>query len=297
VSTESGAPDAPAEAGDDATGACTATDTVANCGACGRSCDANHSLGAACQAGACTYAGCSFGWGDCNAAAPDTDGCETALTTPTNCGACGQACDTARSLGATCAGGACGYAGCAPGWADCTKAAPDTDGCETSTSSPSNCGGCGQACDTSTGQPTCNGTACTYQCAPGRTDCNAGRAPNTDGCECATPGCCAGGCQTTHTNGVGQSFFDCAPRAAYSQTQATEACVAFTGDPNSCSVPVSLCGMPATQAICSAASTAQGTCYCWEYAGPLPGKVAAGTGLCAIAIPALCPSTSDRTWN
>jgi len=34
--------------------------------------------------------------------------------------------------------------------------------------------------------------------------------PNTNGCECATPGCCPGAlCQNTHANGVGDSFYDC----------------------------------------------------------------------------------------
>src|SRR5206468_291954 len=48
-----------------------------------------------------------------------------------NCGACGATCDTAHSTGATCSGGNCAYTGCANGWADCNRAAPDNDGCET----------------------------------------------------------------------------------------------------------------------------------------------------------------------
>jgi hypothetical protein len=60
--------------------------------------------------------------------------------------------------------------------------------------------------------------------------CNATTPPDTDGCECAAPGCCSGACQVVHSNGAGQSFYDCVAASTFNQTQATEACVAFTNN-------------------------------------------------------------------
>ncbi len=58
--------------------------------------------------------------------------CE-ALDTTSNCGACGITCDTTsgHSLGATCNGTGCVYAGCATGWYDCNQGVPDSNGCDT----------------------------------------------------------------------------------------------------------------------------------------------------------------------
>jgi hypothetical protein len=97
---------------------------------------------ASCTNGTCAYV-CQPGFGDCRAAPPDVDGCETPLDTTTDCAGCGNACDAVSSLGATCDGSRCVYAGCAPGHIDCNAAAPDTDGCECATPS---C--CGSACQT-----------------------------------------------------------------------------------------------------------------------------------------------------
>jgi hypothetical protein len=84
-------------------GVCTSTQTdTNNCGACGNVCPVRpNANGTTCMGGACGYASCSVGFGDCFNGA--TDGCETVLNTNSNCGACGRICGS----GTTCSAGAC----------------------------------------------------------------------------------------------------------------------------------------------------------------------------------------------
>jgi hypothetical protein len=120
----------------------TPLDTLSNCTGCGLTCDSVHSLGRSCDGGTCGYTGCAPGYGDCiTTGPPNTDGCETALNTVSNCTGCGKACDTAHSLGAQCTASGCTYSGCAAGWSNCNSAAPDTAGCACNTP-----GCCGTSC-------------------------------------------------------------------------------------------------------------------------------------------------------
>lgn len=118
-------PDAgpPVEAG------CGPTDTVANCGQCGAACDTTNGTPTSCTGSACKYT-CNTGWGDCNPAAPDLNGCETPLNTTSNCTGCGITCDTVNSNGASCSGTSCTYTSCATGFRDCNTTPPNADGCE-----------------------------------------------------------------------------------------------------------------------------------------------------------------------
>lgn len=271
------------------------------CAACGGTCDTTHSTGGACDTDGgttCKYTECAQGFADCNTTPPDTNGCETSTTTIANCGTCGRSCDTTTSTMPKCTNGNCAYGGCDTGWADCNTAAPDTDGCESSLSSTATCGACNAACSTKTGAASCNGTTCSYRCNTGLSDCNAATAPDTDGCECATPGCCNGGCQTTHTNGVGDSFYDCNPVGTYSVGEARAACEAFTGSSGQCSGSslccalnlVGLCVGTTSESICG---SVQGTCFCWQYSGNAPGTVQTVNGKCTAS----CGSTSDPAWK
>lgn len=180
------------DAGDGGTASgCGSLDIVTNCGACGVACDTSHSNGRACaitaDAASCTYTSCATGFADCDAAPPNANGCDTNIMTVTNCGACGASCNTANSVDAGCGATGCTYA-CAPGWSNC-----DT------TATLANTAGCA-----------CNTPAC-----------------------CASPGAAPGGggagygCETTHANGVGQSFYDCAALDTYSEPEATAACNAY----------------------------------------------------------------------
>jgi hypothetical protein len=275
------------------------TDSCDVCSEDGGTCDMTHSLGANCDvsdAGAnaiCTYTGCANNYADCNRTSPNTNGCETALTSITNCGQCGRACDTKTSTGASCGdGGSCTYAGCENGWMDCKPAAPNTNGCETSLTSTSSCAGCNNACDTSTGAATCNGKTCAYTCNSGRSDCNAATAPDTDGCECATPGCCSTKCQTIHSNGEGQNFYDCVASGTHNEAQALEACAAFTGASSACAASQSTAFCP-FGFVKSACGSSGGTCYCWQYSGHYVGTVEVGATNCKPS----CGATGDPTWN
>ncbi len=119
----------------DGTGACatTTTDDVANCGACGKVCTAPNGF-PACVASACVVDGCSAGWEDCDTLV--ANGCETNLASdPSNCGACGEACDVDNAT-ATCNAGACTIATCNPGYVDCDGNV--TNGCERSLATAQN---------------------------------------------------------------------------------------------------------------------------------------------------------------
>jgi hypothetical protein len=270
------------------------------CDACNTSCDSTTSVGATCDAdaGTCRYTKCQAGFADCNTTPPDTNGCETSTTTLANCGACGHSCDTMTSTTPSCINGTCMYGGCTNGFADCNTTPPDTNGCESSLLSTATCGACNATCSTKTGPASCNGKTCSYKCNAGLSDCNAATAPDTDGCECATPGCCGAGCQTTHTNGVGDSFYDCNPSGTHTMAEATAACAAYTGSNSQCSGSslccalnlVGLCVGTTSESICG---SVQGNCFCWQYSGNAPGTVQAVSGKCTAA----CGATTDPAWN
>lgn len=72
-----------------------------NCGACGQVCSSNHMATRTCGKSLCNGA-CSVGWGNCDGSKL-SNGCETDLTTGSNCGSCGNVCG-ANQL---CQGGTC----------------------------------------------------------------------------------------------------------------------------------------------------------------------------------------------
>jgi hypothetical protein len=185
----------------------TPTNTIANCTGCGNVCDGTNSVGARCNGTTCSYTGCKAGFADCLMGAPDLDGCETNITSITNCGGCGLACDVANSNGARCAGGCCMYTSCKTGFADCVTTCPDLDGCETATITVNNCGGCNNVCNLSNATgASCDGVKCSYTCKNGFADCVMIGA-NTDGCETATTtttncGGCGNQCDALHSLGA-----------------------------------------------------------------------------------------------
>ncbi len=96
-------------------------ESLSHCGGCGRRCAPTNSI-PVCSAGTCRLVGCDVGYGDCDRSA--TNGCEVAVTTVTNCSACGVACPapTGPHAVARCnpSGGTfvCG-AVCESGYVDC----------------------------------------------------------------------------------------------------------------------------------------------------------------------------------
>jgi hypothetical protein len=166
-----------------------------------------------------------------------------------------------------------------------------------STETVENCGACGVACNTTTGAPMCGGSSCSYTCNTLRQNCNTA-APNTGGCECTGTGCCATNCQTTHSTGTGEDYYDCTSTGTINETQAKEACATFTGDAGACSSSqvgcnclLVLCSSQA-QSVCGVSG---GTCNCWQYSGPNEGKVesSSDTSHCSAS----CGSSSDPGWN
>lgn len=103
-------------------------------------------------------------------------------------------------------------------------------------------------------------------------------------------GTCPASCPTTcttHSNGTGQSYYDCNPLYSssnpWTQTAALEACTALTGDAAKCS----LFKCNGAQSICSSGIT---VCDCWEFSGPESGHVNA-TGNCD------CVLATNPTWD
>ncbi len=79
--------------------------TASDCAGCGNVCSFANAA-ATCQGNACVMGACAAGFGDCDGSA--SDGCETALSTTNNCGACGRACAPGQACNATSGGFACG---------------------------------------------------------------------------------------------------------------------------------------------------------------------------------------------
>ncbi len=161
-----------------------------------------------------------------------------------------------------------------------------------STGTLENCETCGRSCDTKHSvNATCSGGACLFGgCLPGWSDCDSA-STNANGCECETPACCSGGvCQTAHSNGVAQTFFDCVPLGTHTEAQAMAACTAFTGNTSLCvEAPFGACG--SGREVCS--NNAR-TCQCWQYAGKASGTVETRIGIvCRTA----CPTGQGPMWN
>src|SRR5262245_10458064 len=114
-----------------------------NCGACGNVCPAPPNSIASCVAGVCQVGTCTAGFADCNQNA--VDGCETNVTSLTNCGACGNVCPAPPNVAPSCVAGFCQVGACFGGFADCNSDL--SDGCEINvTSDVNNCGACGTVC-------------------------------------------------------------------------------------------------------------------------------------------------------
>ncbi len=90
-----------------------------------------------------------------------------------------------------------------------------------------------------------------------------------------------------HSNGLGQSYYDCTPLGTYNQAQATEACTAFTGNASLCTLDPIPCGGSNEHQICSNGAS---TCGCWRYSGLNTGQV--NSNATCLCVPGTAPS-----WN
>lgn len=161
--------------------------SVESCRTCGKACSSSNGK-PACTVDGCAIS-CDDGYGDCDG---DVDtGCETELTSALeHCGRCGDACENEHGT-TRCSEGACAPR-CAQGFDDCDG--DPNNGCETDlSSSPTDCGGCGLACEPAHATGVCEEGICTPTCKDGFADCNGDPA---DGCEAdlGDPETC-GGCE------------------------------------------------------------------------------------------------------
>jgi hypothetical protein len=184
--------------------------------------ECNAASGEACDTcpadcGACP--GCPMGYADCNH--DSSDGCETPLNTPMNCGGCGTVCQQVGGTNACVASGT-NYV-CQP-TCDATHADCNTmpnDGCEVDTTGPNNCGGCGHACVNPHGTTTCTTQGAGWFCNPTCTapwgacgaDKTAGCTTNTGG-DTANCGACGRACSTSNTTSTSCTGGLCKPSCA-----------------------------------------------------------------------------------
>jgi hypothetical protein len=237
----------------------TALTTLIDCGACGAACLFDNAI-SDCSGMTCEFVECIPGFGDCD---DDLDnGCETALTTLTDCGACGRPCD-----GASCAGGSCTPVNCGEGLADC-----DGDGtsCETSLRTLENCGFCSAACG-----PLDNATAScwTGSCQIDLCDANFGDCDSHywNGCESSllsNQNCAECGTPCGHANAVSScssgscEMVNCRPGFESCDEKDGNGCeIDLTNDVENCGACSLVCeDLPHASEVCSESECGIGTC-------------------------------------
>ncbi|HEX4460387.1 MAG TPA: hypothetical protein VIA18_20560 [Polyangia bacterium] len=176
--------------------------------------------------------GCAPNTADCDG--DPTNGCETPIDTPTNCGACGRVCQQVGGTNACISNGTnwvCKPT-CDTTHGDCNGM--PNDGCETDTTTTTNCSGCGISCVNPNGTTACADSGTIRVCDP---SCSAGFA-DCDG----LPG---QGC-TTNIESSPTSCGSCT-RACSSVGAASLACTSGLCTPT-CSYPFADCSRPASPA-------------------------------------------------
>ncbi len=132
----------------------TASDPT-NCGGCSVHCSGQNVPTPTCTNGVCNGA-CAAGFSDCNNN-EQFDGCEVnVVTSPTDCGGCGNVCPSEPNSIPTCNSMTCGIS-CSMGFQNCDGM--NGNGCEVSLlNDASNCGNCGHVCPV--GTPHCVSGTC-----------------------------------------------------------------------------------------------------------------------------------------
>ena len=238
-----------------------------HCGGCDNDCAILPNVDSSkvgCFAGACSLSGaCLPGFADCSTG----PGCETNLTVPASCGACGRACSTAQPV---CALGSDGKYACSD---RCPSSAPLLcDGsCVDPSSTVLHCGSCAPCPTMAGGAATCVAGQCGVVCASGLHKCGNGCVSNTSVASCGAsctpcsppagaPATCDGSkCDFTCNQGlvrdgnmcVGPT---CSPSCGTSETCKNGGCCLNTGE--FCNVPGDCCS-----GVCQS-NTFYNTCRC-----------------------------------
>jgi hypothetical protein len=157
------------------TGGCADSCTIPHCGACGVAC-ALANAWETCVTDTCEILSCRVPYRDCDG--DPSNGCEVYARTLTDCGTCGRECAPMNVVDPTCITSSCSYRACADGFADCDG--DRTNGCERSTRTLTDCGGCGVACGADATASCASGMCVISSCDGGYQNCD-GDALN--GCE------------------------------------------------------------------------------------------------------------------
>jgi hypothetical protein len=183
--------------------------TLTHCGACNNPCSLAHAT-ASCATGSCQIGSCDSGWLNCDGGPANgceqstsvtngvltscsnvncnpgygncdgnyLNGCERSLNTLTDCGNCNVACSLANAA-ESCASGSCVVTGCNGGWGNCNGV--QSDGCEKSLNTLTDCGNCNVACSRTNAVATCSTGSCAIQsCNGGYDNCDGS---DSNGCE------------------------------------------------------------------------------------------------------------------
>ncbi len=151
--------------------------TVEHCGTCGHACPTNLiNARSVCVDGECEIE-CATQTKDCDGDV--TPGCETNLTSPTDCGDCDVACGGSTPLCGQNGGTLQCVGSCGAMLMECSDACVDVE------TDPFHCGACGDACTAqSNTSVTCSASECVYSCVEGYDACTDGE--ESDGCETNT---------------------------------------------------------------------------------------------------------------
>jgi hypothetical protein len=238
--------------------------SVMNCGACGTACSfANAS--ARCVAGGCAINTCNAGFLDCDGL--QSNGCEVDVRSSVDhCGACRNRCAPENAT-PRCAGSACGYSMCTPGFLDCDGV--QSNGCEVDgRASMTHCGACNAVCVRANAIATCAASRCTIGgCNPGYGDCDGNP---VNGCEASfgtNPAHC-GGCgaacparaNATAVCSSGSCAFLCAPNFQDCDGSALTGCETDLRSPSSCGACGRACVLASATSACVGGSCTIAMC-------------------------------------
>jgi len=220
--------------------------------------------------------------------------CVDAANDPRNCGQCGHDCTALANIGSAtgirCSAGSCVIpsSACSPGHAHCTSN-PD-DGCETDTTNPANCNGCGNQCPLD--NPICAPTGCKNACpATASTLCNGTTCANLDNdanhCSDCAKACvqpASGGTTTCDSRACVVHCFSGSPECAGS-------CPDYQSDSQNCGT----CGH-----VCSNGTTCKSGVCCGPTqtnCGGTCSDTSSDPDHCGACTNAVCPDISGGTRN